>query len=459
MSFESVRRAVVQRLDEAPRGDHGWNVLTRVHLNAGRLRALASYLRDVGFEDARSLTATDYVALARIAGVDAADPGVTLRRHSLLAMVTPLRLIELVDGRTWSSLRLTSRGQDLVSGPDTGYALETVLSEIRFCQEPWYSARKAIAYGAFNVRPYEAVVEVVGQTEGWIDPDEHDLFVSRIRTNAEISWAVALIHEFRGFDEAQRDVLLGEVRNRLPGSKPYQNWRDMALHTFSLFSLGTSLLRLNRRLELLLDIERRSPEPRGTVVGRPQRRPPMTLQVPPTAHPDLATPPVAPASNVGTDGELLVGKLLESAGWTVVVCTRTVAALDSTSGGIAVQQALLVEVKSSLQLVSTIALTRLEFEAAKTYGLNYALAIAERVEVRPAARALRRGSSDVLRLTESSTLEYRVRRAGRQGHWWLRYRSAMEVFDRPRSYRVRSAGPQWWTQAGSPVTVISRAAT
>jgi len=416
VTFESLREAVRRRLDESPRGDHGWWIVTRVHLNAGRLSSLAAYLNDSGFDAPRELTSSDYSALASAAGVEADDPGVTLRRHYLLAMDTPLRLIERTDGRTWSSISLTARGQALATNPDVGAVLENVLSEVRFCDEPWYTPQRSAEYSDFSIQPYRAALEVMSQVGGWIDRDEHDLFVSRLRTEAELPSAVTGIVEFRQLDAGERASLLDEVRRRMPSEKSYQNWRDMALHTFSLFSLGTSALRLDRRLTLMAQVVEDQPTepPRRARPPTPSPRRQALLEIP-DAPADLATPPVAPAANVGTDGEILVGKILEAEGWTVVYYSnRRGFGFDSWAHR--GEQAMLVEVKSSLQTASTVTLTRLEFEAAERYRANYVLAIAEDVVSNSPTVRFIVDPATVLTITEASAPEYRVGRASWHDH-------------------------------------------
>lgn len=417
MTFESLRTALRRRLDESPRGDHGWWITTRLHLNAGWLRAFTSYLHDSGFEHPRNVTDGDFSALGRLAGVRSADPGVTLRRHQLLAMETPLRLIERTDGRSWSRIRLTDEGRALATTEDVGGVLEDVLSVIQFCEEPWFTPQRVAEYSDFSIRPYRATLDVMAQVDGWVDRDEHDLFVSRLRAEAEIPAAIAAIAEFRQLAASERASLLEEVPRRIAGGKSYQNWRDMALHTFSLFSLGTSALRLDRRLTLLsqpADLDRRAqaPPPRRRA-ARTRRSQPL-LEVP-EAPPELAAPPVAPAANVGTDGEILVGKILEADGWTVVYySSRRGFGFDiwAHRG----EQAMLVEVKSSLQRASTLTLTRLEFEAAERYHANYVLAIAEQVGSESPTVCFVVDPATVLTVTEASSPEYRVGRASWEQH-------------------------------------------
>ncbi len=184
---------------------------------------------------------------------------------------------------------------------------------------------------------------------GHIDLDEFDLFVSRIRTDDEIAFAIEQIKKFRTLTEPQKVQLRAEVEARIPEGdgndprKPYHNWRDMPRHTFSrLFSLGTSAYRSGNELWLTSTLAQDAPLPAvpGPAVGLvaeaaepavqedlqgfggpalPQQRPPTVLQMPDEDAPeDLRTPPAPSQINDGTEAELLIGKMLTAAGWEVV---------------------------------------------------------------------------------------------------------------------------------------------
>jgi hypothetical protein len=225
-------------------------------------------------------------------------------------------------------------------------------------------------YRDFNLEVYNAAIRVLGACDGFIDRDEFDYFLSRIRSEDEAPWAVDGIRAFRELNEADRRSLRGEVFGRIPGAKRYQNWRDVALHTFSLFSLGTSLVRDGQRL-LLTDawVGERS-EARA---GRARD----TLRIP-EVEPDasLQTPPAAPAINAGTDGESFVAKVLRSQGWEVVFYTnRRGYGFDlwARRG----ESAIVVEVKSSLASLGAVELTANEWAAAQQYGRHFFLALVE----------------------------------------------------------------------------------
>src|SRR5690606_21886438 len=128
--------------------------------------------------------------------------------------------------------------------------LEQSLSSIRFAVEPWSPPDRAQQYDTFDVQIYSALKDILSQCDGYIDRNEFDFFVSRIRERRETKWAIDAIAAYRKLLPDEQDLLHDEVRNRMPGEKSYHNWRDIGLHTFSLFSLGTSMVREGARLFL-----------------------------------------------------------------------------------------------------------------------------------------------------------------------------------------------------------------
>lgn len=412
MAYPGLFRAVVNRLDQSIRGDRGWFLITRVHLNSSRLRDIAVYLHNIGSGESRPLRARDYSAIAVAIGIGGPDPGVTLRRHHLLAMETPLNLLQRVGGRYWRRVQLTELGIILATQPDTSAVLERGLAEIVFCREPWYTPTRVAEYEDFEIRPYSAALQVMERCDGWVDRDEHDLFVSRIRSNDEIQWAAECIVQFRELDEQQRGELLQEVRRRIRGAKAYQNWRDMGLHTFSLFSMGMSAIRADQRLMLTTRMVESVAAPRFRRVPpgrRAGRQPRAALRIPsPAATAQVSVPPPAPAVNPGTEAEILVGKLLKAAGWEVVYYTnRRGFGFDlwARRGN----SAIVVEVKSSVDRLGSVTLTRLEYEAGVQYGRNYLLAVVENLGQSPTIRFIQNPGNTV-RIERIDTLEYRIAR-------------------------------------------------
>lgn len=250
MSLEDVRRRLMERLEEGDRGDRGWFVITRVHVSASWLKGITEYLESRGGGGVIELTGQDYDRLATIIETDSDDPGVQLRRHHLLVMDKPLQLLKRVNGRRWDRIILTDLGRELADTDDPSEVLERSLSAIRFAVEPWSPTDRVEQYRAFNLRVYEVTKDVLRHCEGYIDRNEFDFFVSRIRRSEEAERAAAAIAEYRMLAPAEQEVLHAEVRDRIPGNKAYSNWRDVGLHTFSLFSLGTDMVREGTRLLL-----------------------------------------------------------------------------------------------------------------------------------------------------------------------------------------------------------------
>lgn len=432
MTFEELRNALTARLDEGDRGDRGWWLLTRVHLSAVRLQQIASYLHDAGAAHTLTLTPGHYRNLARNLEIDTPDPAVVINRHYFLAMDTPLRLIERIDPRRWRDIRLTPAGIALATAMDTVQVLEHQLAGIRFCRVPWYSQGRADEYAAFNVRPYQAILDVMARSAGYVDVDEFDLFVSRIRTDAEIDSAVARIAAFRLLAGPQKQALRQLVEDRIPdgaGSdprKPYNNWRDVARHTFSLFSLGERAVRVENELLLTRALARtvtEEAEAQEDATGRPRQRPararpaptprtPTVLRIPDTEAPEeLLSPPAAPQANSGADSELLVGKVFAAAGWEVVYYNQRRGYgfdLWVRKDG----QAFVVEVKSFVGQGASVTLTSLEFEAANHHGDNFLLVVVEdAASYRPTIHVIQNPAASVA-FTESQSSQFSAGRAG-----------------------------------------------
>jgi hypothetical protein len=407
MSFAAVKAALIKRLDEGDRGDRAWWLLTRVHLSASRLQEIASYLSDASGGEALVLTSNHYAALGKLLEITNANPRQTINRHYFLAMETPLRLIRRTNPHSWDEIILTAAGRQLATGNNSPALFENLLGDIRFCKEPWYSAGRAAEYSAFNVHPYPAMLTIMRANSGYIDLDEFDLFASRVRSQAEVPGASQSIAEFRTFNEAQKAELRKEVADRIPAGagtdsrKPYNNWRDMARHTFSLFALGESTYRDINELLLSKTLTSTVPKkPTASAVSIKSTIPSTTAATPKVsstpskagparsktvlllpnveAPADLLTPPIVTQSNTGTESELLIGKILAADGWQVVYYNQRRGYgfdLWAKKGTVAV----IIEVKSFLETASSVALTALEHEAARHHKDNFLLVIVENV--------------------------------------------------------------------------------
>lgn len=191
----------------------------------------------------------------------------------------------------------------------------------------------------------------------------------RMRIESEVNWVIDSINEYRELSIEEKDNLHVEVRNRIPSDKAYSNWRDISLHTFSLFALGTSMVRQYQRLLQTTSWV-------GVQTARSTQEMGITqLRIPePPEHEELLTPPAAPASNDGADAESFVAKVLRSQGWEVAFYTnRRGYGFDLWARRD--NFAMMIEVKSSLGILGTVNLTSTEYQAAQEYGDNYVLAL------------------------------------------------------------------------------------
>lgn len=246
--------------------------------------------------------------------------------------------------------------------------LEESLSAIRFAVEPWTPRRRVKEYGEFSLPVYEVTKEVLRRCGGHIDQNEFDFFVSRIRGGAEICDTAAAILAYRLLAREEQDALHVEVRERISGVKAYSNWRDVALHTFSLFSLGTSMIREGARLFLTDNWVKRS---LPVVAAVPDLQTSKLVE-----GEGLLAPPAQRVSNDGSDAESLVAKVLRSQNWEVSFYTnRRGYGFDLWARR--ADRVIMVEVKSSIAELGAISLTPAEFRAAKEYGDSYLLALVE----------------------------------------------------------------------------------
>lgn len=418
MSLERVRRRLVDRLEEGDRGDRGWFVITRVHVALSWLKGIAEYLANRGGDGNIHLTLQDYERLATIIETSRRDPGVQLRRHHLLVMDKPLQLLQRVQGRLWSLIALTDLGRDLAYTDDPAGTLERSLSAIEFAVEPWSPPNRVAQYGGFRLRVYDAMKQVLQHCDGYIERDEFDFFVSRIRHSREVDSAADQISAYRTLTPEEQNSLHDEVRNRIPTPKAYSNWRDVGLHTFSLFSLGTAMVRKRTRLMLTSEwVDVHGPPagsmPRGEPVAVSQLRIP---DPPELEH--LLTPPAAPASNDGADAESFVAKVLRSQGWEVAFYTnRRGYGFDLWARR--ENRAMVIEVKSSLGMLGTVNLTSTEHRAAQEHRDNYVLALVEQLSSDSPQLRMVQNPVATLRIEERVSTSYAIPRAE-----WLRAAAA-----------------------------------
>ncbi|MBY0548066.1 MAG: DUF3883 domain-containing protein [Candidatus Obscuribacterales bacterium] len=385
MNRQELFTAIKTRLTEFARPDRGWFLTTRVHLSIEVLSKIATYIHMVGIGEGRPITVDDYHAIAASAAVGktADDPGMILRRHQLLAMKNPLLLLAM-DTRQWSSVRLTDLGRQLATEADKHGVVERSLAEIVFCREPWYTAKRVAEYPEFDIRPYPAVIQILEGSGSFIDNDEYGAFVYNLRNAAEIPWSIDMIAEYRALSPDDRVRFMTDyqelIRNAV-GAKTYQNWRDMALHAFSVFSLGSSCVREATQLLLTGNYTNAPPLPIGQAAAHPAQR---TLNLVPPGVPtgnSLAVPPPI-TENSGSEGEQFIAKILQAQGWEVVFYT------DKRGYGFDLwakrgDVSILIEVKSSMGVFGALKLTEYEYLAAQTYGQSFIVAIVEQLADTP----------------------------------------------------------------------------
>ena len=430
MSLENVRRRLVGRLEEGDRGDRGWFVITRVHVAVSWLKGIAEYLENRGAGGVIELTGNDYRRLATIIETDSDDPGVQLRRHHLLVMDKPLQLLQRVNGRRWDRIVLTDLGRELAYTDDPAKVLERSLSAIRFAVEPWSPPDRVEQYNAFDLQAYEITKEVLLRCDGYIDRNEFDFFVSRIRHSDEVAGAAAAITDYRALAPEEQETLHAEVSDRIPGAKAYSNWRDVGLHTFSLFSLGTAMVREGTRLSLTAnwvgahavpaaaegvpaDEPAAPPVPEAPVLPEGAALPQLRMPEPPEVE-DLLTPPAAPASNDGADAESFVAKVLRSQGWEVAFYTnRRGYGFDLWARR--ENRAMVVEVKSSVGALGAVSLTPTEHMAAQEHGDSYVLALVEHMDSDSPRLRMVQNPVATLEIEERMSASYVIARAE-----WLR---------------------------------------
>ena len=243
----------------------------------------------------------------------------------------------------------------------------------------------------------------------------------RIRTDEEVNWAKTAISEYRALTQDEQRVLHTEVRSRIPPGKAYSNWRDVGLHTFSLFSLGTSMVREDRRLLLTPAWAGTHPayQRRATLVGtaaqklRKVAEPRLRMPKPPEAE-GLLTPPVAPATNDGADAESFVAKVLRSQGWKVAFYTNR-RGYGFDLWATKENRAMVIEVKSSVDTLGTVTLTPTEYKAAQEHADSYFLALVEQVgSASPVLRIIQNPVAN-LRIGKRTAFAYVIPRAEWQG--------------------------------------------
>lgn len=384
MSLKTVKKAIIDRLAEGDRGDRGWFIITRVHVDLHWLKDIVEYLFSKAGDQPISLTTQDYSQLGKIVRINPVNPGMQLRRHHLLVMDKPLQLIRRTKKSSWNEIQLTEEGIALANALDPAEVLERSLGKIRFAVEPWSPPDRVEQYSDFDVSVYQAIKQVLSGCGGYIHRDEYDFFVSRIRKKAEIATAINGILEFRKLSSDEQKSLHVHVSSKIDNEKSYSNWRDQALHTFSLFSLGTSMIRKGHRLLLTSNWVAEEAADQKVVSPAVKKRTSSpavkhSLKIPtPPQSDELLSPPIPPEGNVGAEAESFVAKILKSQGWIVSFFT------NKRGYGFDLwarkdDLAMVLEVKSSVGSIGQINLTPNEYKAAQHYKANFYLALVENI--------------------------------------------------------------------------------
>lgn len=413
MSLKTVEKAIKDRLAEGDRGDRGWFIITRVHVDLHWLKDIVEYLFSKAGNDPISLTEQDYSQLGKIVGINPVNPGMQLRRHHLLVMDKPLQLIRRTRKSSWDEIQLTEEGIALANALDPAEVLERSLDKVRFAVEPWSPPDRVEQYSDFDVPVYQTTKRVLSECGGYIHRDEYDFFVSRIRTKAEIETAINSILDFRGLSSNEQKSLHVHVLNSIGKAKSYSNWRDQALHTFSLFSLGTSMIRKGARLLLTSDWVAEEVDDKKVVRSSVTKKT-SSLQVkhhlkiptPPQSD-ELLMPPIPAQGNVGSEAESFVAKILRSQGWIVSFFT------NKRGYGFDLwarkdDLAMVLEVKSSVGSLGQINLTQNEYKAAQHYKDNFYLALVENIGSVEPKMTIIQNPSECLIFSEKKTEFYAI---------------------------------------------------
>ena len=234
-------------------------------------------------------------------------------------------------------------------------------------------------------------------------------------------WAAKAIREYRALTQNERNTLHAEVRFRIPGAKAYSNWRDVGLHTFSLFSLGTTMIRADTRLLLTpawVGAHVAHGQPKGiaaSLLPIPGSRAAPQLRMPePPEVEDLITPPASPVRNDGTDAECFVAKVLRSQDWEVAFYTNR-RGYGFDLWALKENRAMVIEVKSSVGRLDAVSLTPTEYEAACKHADSYFLALVEQIgSASPRLRIIQNPVAN-LRMEKHAATSYVISRTE-----WLR---------------------------------------
>ena len=235
--------------DSLPSSHYGWWLTTREHQDVATLMTAVQFIYGRFGKQPGFLSDHDYDDLQRALGRSFPKSGAktVLDRHLLLNMWRPLRLLDRVRTNRRNPFQLTDYGLELAHSTEPRRVLESILRDMTFVHAEWSRPGVTASYAGISVRPYEVLKAVLNGVGGYLAREEYRLFVSRMRMDDDnsINEVIELIGDFRTQSENTRASLLALEATLFPKNKTktYQNWVDMDLHTFSLFSLGTQFRR------------------------------------------------------------------------------------------------------------------------------------------------------------------------------------------------------------------------
>ena len=374
--------------DSLPNQNYGWWLTTRDHQDVATLVTAVQFFYGRFGLTLGSLSDQDYDDLQIALGRNVPGSGAksVLNRHLLLNMWRPLGLIERQKIGRINPFRLTYDGFEVARSSEPRILFESILREIRFVDPNRTKRGVASAYRGISVRPHRVLSELLDNLDGYIDREEYRLFAARMQSDNQsaINTAIQLIRNFRSCPEKERTAYSALEKSVFAEPKPYRNWVDMDLHTFSLFSLGTKFARHDTALVLAgTNVDAASANvfvfPQNTRVAIPlmprsvetREHRQVALRIPSDDKHD--TPP-APniQANSGREAEGFVRRMLEANEFEVRDFSRFRGfGFDLWARHIATRVVYYCEVKSSTSELSNIQFTRLEVEAAETYRDHY----------------------------------------------------------------------------------------
>ena len=238
-----------------------------------------------------------------------------------------LKLVERTKQHRINPFRLTHYGLELAQTAEPRSVLETILKKIKFVDPEWTRPDVQKSHAGISVHPYRVLLNILSNLDGYLARDEYRLFVARMRSDDDSTTehTVEMIKRYRTLSSQDCSHLISLEVPFFPSKKPYSNWVDMDLHTFSLFALGTQFRR-NGQILVLAGTTTDATLSNSFIVPenfaasqapvaenlKPRDRRQVKLRTPDVA-PELDLPP-APSfeANNGQEAEMFIMRLLEA---------------------------------------------------------------------------------------------------------------------------------------------------